>query len=174
MVDRIPHWALKVGRGGVVEVDWKLLEEAGKGGARMAPDVQAVIESGAGRRARGRESAQELPGGMNKLEARYATEVLELERRAGSITWWRFEPWGLRLADRTFYHPDFVFQLNSTRELYLVDVKGHWEDDARVKIKVAAALWPCFHWEAVSWNRDESVWSTESIEPRRSHPLATP
>jgi hypothetical protein len=77
---------------------------------------------------------------MNKTEADYASH-LELQKRAGVISEWAFQPEKLRLADRTFYEPDFrVIASDGTVEWH--EVKGHWEDDARVKIKVAAELHP--------------------------------
>ena len=89
-----------------------------------------------------------LPTGtMNKTEASYAAS-LELRRLAGEIVWWKFECWKLRLADKTFYSPDFVVMLADC-SLELHEVKGHWQDDARVKIKVAAETYPMLRFIAV-------------------------
>ena len=88
-----------------------------------------------------------IPGRMNKTEERYSCE-LEARKRAGEVLWWAFEPVKLRLAEKTFYSPDFMVVLaDSTMELH--EVKGHWEDDARVKIKVAAQSYPMFGFVAV-------------------------
>jgi hypothetical protein len=78
-------------------------------------------------------------GEMNKTEAAYAAH---LERIMGTvIVWWRFEGVKLRLADNTFYSPDFAVMLaDGTLEMH--EVKGFWQDDARVKIKVAASIYP--------------------------------
>ena len=79
-------------------------------------------------------------GEMNKTEERYA-EHLEQLKHAGEILWWKFEGIKLRLADNTFLTVDFPVMLtDGTMEMH--EVKGFWEDDARVKIKVAAALYP--------------------------------
>lgn len=79
-------------------------------------------------------------GGMNKTEAAYAA-TLQLRQHAGEVAWFAFEAVKLRLADKTFYTPDFTVMLaDGTIEQH--EVKGFWEDDARVKIKVAAALFP--------------------------------
>lgn len=79
-------------------------------------------------------------GEMNKLEAAYAAR-LESLKLAGEIADYRFECIKLRLADKTFYTPDFmVLRADGTFEMH--EVKGFWEDDARVKIKVAAELYP--------------------------------
>lgn len=65
-------------------------------------------------------------------------------RLAGEITGWRFESYKLRLADNTWFTPDFMVQL-STGEIELHEVKACRadnsiliEDDAAVKLKVAA------------------------------------
>ncbi len=79
-------------------------------------------------------------GHMNKTEAAYAVE-LERRKHAGEVAWWKHEGIKLRLADLTFYTPDFVVMLAST-ELQLHEVKGFWQDDAKVKIKVAADQFP--------------------------------
>lgn len=79
-------------------------------------------------------------GAMNKTEAAYG-QHLEALRQAGEIDWYAFEPIKLRLADNTFYTPDFgVMAKDGVLELH--EVKGFWEDDARVKIKVAADKFP--------------------------------
>jgi hypothetical protein len=86
--------------------------------------------------------ARRTPGEMNGTEAKYAAE-LEILQRTGQIEWWAFEPIKLKLADRTFYTPDFCVMHNDGT-IAFVEVKGHWEDDARVKIKVAAKTFPMF------------------------------
>lgn len=79
-------------------------------------------------------------GQMNKTEAAYAV-LLEQLKVAGRIQWYRFEGLKLRLADKTFYTPDFaVMRDDGTMECH--ECKGFWQDDARVKIKVAAEMYP--------------------------------
>ena len=87
-------------------------------------------------------------GTMNKTEARYA-DCLELMKRAGEIIDWKFEPVKLKLAKRTSYTPDFLVVYPDRFELH--EVKGHWEDDARVKIKVAQKQFPWFQFVAIQW-----------------------
>lgn len=80
------------------------------------------------------------PGAMNKGEAAYAGQ-LEAMKHAGVVLWYRFEGVKLRLADNTFYTPDFaVLAADSVMECH--EVKGFWQDDARAKIKIAADLYP--------------------------------
>lgn len=79
-------------------------------------------------------------GRMNKTEAAYA-ETLAARLHVGEILWFRFESHKLRLADNTFYTPDFsVIVANGALEYH--EVKGHWTDKARVKTKTAAAQFP--------------------------------
>lgn len=85
-------------------------------------------------------------GTMNKTEAAYAA-LLDVRRMAGEVIWWRFEAFKFRLADNTFYEPDFAVMLADGR-MEIHEVKGFWTDDARVKIKVAADLFP-FQFRAV-------------------------
>ncbi len=79
-------------------------------------------------------------GKMNKTEERYAN-MLEGMKAIGAIKWYKFEALKLRLADNTFYTPDFaVMRDDDVMECH--EVKGFWMDDARVKVKVAADLYP--------------------------------
>ena len=93
---------------------------------------------------------------MNGWEKQYA-QVLELRRRANEIEWYAFDAIKLRLADRTFYEPDFLV-MTSTGLLEIHEVKGHWEDDAKVKIKVAADKFP-FKFLAI--RKDHGNWIEE-------------
>lgn len=79
-------------------------------------------------------------GQMNKLEFWYS-KVLEAEKSAGKILWFSFEAIKLRLADKTFYTPDFAVML-ANFEMEFHETKGFITDDANVKIKVAASLFP--------------------------------
>jgi hypothetical protein len=79
-------------------------------------------------------------GTMNKTEAAYAA-TLDARRHAGEVAWFKFEGMKLRLADNTFYTPDFAVML-ADGALEMHEVKGFWQDDARAKIKVAADLYP--------------------------------
>ena len=106
---------------------------------------------------RARALLPDLFRGMNKTEARYAA-LLQADWLRGKIARWDFEPVTLRLADRTSYTPDFRVILPDGLEEYH-EVKGFWRDDARVKIKVAAALHP-YRFVAVkmvggTWKREE-------------------
>jgi len=98
-------------------------------------------------------------GAMNKTEAAYAS-FLEARKSAGEVAWYRFEGVKLRLADNTFYTPDFAVMLASG-QIELHEAKGFWTDDARVKIKVAAEMYP-FRFVAIKKTR--SHWDMEVFE----------
>lgn len=79
-------------------------------------------------------------GQMNQTEALYGATLYAREM-AGEVAWSKFEGLKLRLADNTFYTPDFAVMLTDGR-LQCHEVKGYWQDDARAKIKIAADLYP--------------------------------
>lgn len=82
-------------------------------------------------------------GQMNKTEASYATH-LESMKQSGMILWYKFEGIKFRLADNTFYTPDFIV-MTYDKLIEAHEVKGAriiFQDDAKVKIKVAAELYP--------------------------------
>jgi hypothetical protein len=82
-------------------------------------------------------------GAMNKTEAAYALH-LESLKQAGEVVFYKFEGLTFRLADNTRFTPDFVVMLPDGM-IELHEVKGAraiFRDDAKVKIKVASALYP--------------------------------
>ena len=100
-----------------------------------------------GRGGRMRPRRRQAPGTMNQTERAYAAR-LELLQRAGEIKSFRFEPIKFRLADRTFYTPDFMVVMGD--EIQFHEIKGYLpEDDANVKIKVAAQMYPEFQFQMV-------------------------
>ena len=100
------------------------------------------------------------PGVMNKLEADYAAH-LEARKIAGEILWYLYEHVKLKLADRTFYTSDF-FVMAADETLEAHEVKGFWEDDARVKIKVAASMYP-FKFIAATRRSKKDGWTFEEF-----------
>lgn len=101
-------------------------------------------------------------GERNKTEAAYE-RGLELRRQAGEIAWYKFEGIKLRLADNTFYTPDFAVML-AGGEIELHEVKGFMQDDAAVKIKVAADLYPFrFLLVRVRAKKDGGGWDVREI-----------
>lgn len=97
-------------------------------------------------------------GVMNKTEAAYDAH-LGLRKHAGEIAWYKFEGIKLRLADNTFYSPDFAVMLaDGIMEMH--EVKGHWQDDARAKIKIAADLYP---FRFIALKKAGKGWQTEEF-----------
>ena len=95
-------------------------------------------------------------GKMNKLEADYA-QWLSLQKIQGDVVDFHFESFKLRLADRTWYTPDFLVIYDDHMEFD--EVKGFWEDDARVKWKTCADLYPWFTFKAIQKVKGE--WRVE-------------
>jgi hypothetical protein len=79
---------------------------------------------------------------MNGMEKRYAA-YLETRRLVGEILMWKFEAIKLKLARATFYNPDFLVMKPDFR-LELHETKGHMEDDAAIKTKLATEMFPEF------------------------------
>lgn len=106
--------------------------------------------------AKGSRGTFHKSGEMNKTEAAYAA-YLDGLKKDGAIADYRFEAVKLRLADKTFYTPDFmVLMPDFSFEMH--EVKGFWEDDARVKIKVAATQFP---FKFVAAKKTKNGWDRE-------------
>ena len=86
-----------------------------------------------------RPQQRHIPGNMNKQQYRQHLEIL---KQAGEIIGYRFEAIKFRLADKTFYTPDFMVTLSDRIEFH--ETKGFMRDDAAVKIKVVAEMFPEF------------------------------
>lgn len=103
------------------------------------------------------------PGKMNKSETAFAGH-LDIRKLGGEVVDWKFESIKLKLADNTYFIPDFNVEM-ANGDLVMCEVKRlwkgkrspHWEDDARVKIKVAAETfraWFSFygvHFDGEKW-----------------------
>lgn len=102
-------------------------------------------------------------GQRNKTEAAYERH-LEGLKHAGEVAWFKFEGVKLRLADNTFYTPDYAVML-AGGQMEMHEVKGFWQDDARAKIKIAADLYP-FRFLAVKAKakKDGGGWDVEAFE----------
>ncbi len=91
------------------------------------------------------------PGdGMNKLERSFAQTLGEGILKPPYHRWAR-EPIKVRLAGRTWFTPDFAVWFPYTADTIsgrftLIEVKGFMRDDASVKLKVAADLYPEWRW----------------------------
>ena len=106
-----------------------------------------------------RPRAIHRPGVMNKMEAAYGM-LLSGFQANGEIREFFFEAVKLKLGKACFYTPDFMVIRNDGR-IEMHEVKGFWEDDARVKIKTAADKFP-FVFIAVK--QTKTGWETEIIQ----------
>ncbi len=125
----------------------------------MITRTRVQNKAAAGRFALGRLKT----GQRNKTESAYET-FLEARRRVGDVLWFKFEGVKLRLADNTFYTPDYAVMLaNGQMEMH--EVKGFWQDDARAKIKIAAEIYP-FRFLAArpKAKKDGGGWDVEVFE----------
>lgn len=108
---------------------------------------------------------QKRSGAMNKTESQ-RSEELEAMRIAGQIQWFGYEAITLKLANDTRYTPDFAI-VDAVGNLKFEETKGFWRDDAKVKIKVAARLFPHFHFSALKKRSklDGGGWRIEEFAP---------
>ena len=113
------------------------------------------------------------PGKMNKTEARYA-DHLKLRVAAGEVIRFYFEAIKLRIAERCFYTPDFLVLGGSAVAwdgFEFHEVKGrkgesyYAQEDAVVKIKAAAALFPYWTFRIVWPAPGSSGWREKVIKP---------
>lgn len=100
------------------------------------------------------------PRGMNKLELRWSQE-LELERQAGTIRGWRFNEIRLKLADGSWFKCDF-WVVCADGSVRMDETKGYWRESARVRIRVAARLFPEFRFRAIQW-KGHAGWKVEEF-----------
>lgn len=128
--------------------EWRRFQGLEPAGADLArPEIAKLSKSAISSLSSPPEHLRPKRGRMNKTEAAYAQHLHALQL-AGKVKGWRFESVTLRLADATRYTPDFLVEL-FVGPLELHEVKGFWRDDARVKFKVAAELFPMFRFVAV-------------------------
>lgn len=81
---------------------------------------------------------------MNRLEAEWY-QRLQLLIAAGEVDRIIYEGLKFRLADLTWYTPDFtVIMTDGSIEIH--EIKGFRRDDALVKFKVAADQYPWIRW----------------------------
>jgi len=97
---------------------------------------------------------------MNQLERRYAERL-----KADPEIWvFFFQALKFRMADNTWYTPDFVVILK-TGVMEVHETKGYWEEDARVKWKTVADMYP-FPFVAITWEKKEWVFERYNRKAR--------
>lgn len=102
-----------------------------------------------------------VPRGMNSWERQRARE-LEAMQRAGEIDSWAFEAVRLRLADGTFYKPDFMVAKGGV--IYLEEVKGRMREASRVRLNVAARLYPMFRFVLLRRQKGMTGWKVTEVK----------
>lgn len=103
------------------------------------------------------------PGQMNKTEAAY----YEYLKARGDVAVIEFEKTSFRLAERCTYTPDFMVVLKDG-EAQFHEVKGSkaiFQDDAKVKIKVAAGMVPFRFFVAIPAKGRKGQWDIEEVKP---------
>lgn len=102
----------------------------------------------------------------NKGERAYGLE-LAMQRNAGRIAWFAFQAITLKLAHDCRFTGDYFVQY-SDGQLEIVDVKGRkgdgfWcEEDAKIKIRVAAEHFPMFRFVVV-WPLKDGGWGRKEF-----------
>jgi len=120
---------------------------------KRVQEKKGVTKSTTPIKAKGKVGARDR--GMNKTEAKYAQHLFHQE-----VAYYAFEPMKFRLADNTYYTPDFLV-MGMDGSLRFVDTKAYWkkagkvgvEDDALVKMKVVAEQFPMFTF-LMTWEKD--------------------
>ncbi|HMF56746.1 MAG TPA: hypothetical protein VK619_10420 [Pyrinomonadaceae bacterium] len=97
-------------------------------------NIQKIIAAGRGKR--------RIAGTMNRTEAAYA-DILQRRKLSGELLDWWYEAVTFKLADDCRYTPDFMTVRAVTGQVEFHEIKGSFiRDDALVKLKVAAQMFP--------------------------------
>lgn len=110
------------------------------------------------------------PKYKSKWEATYASK-LELEKQAGLISHYWYEPFSLWLPGKVRYKPDFMVERSASAltnyalpPLEIIEVKG-WSKNRRdgmTRLKIAAAIYSCFVWRLV-YRTKYGWWDGENL-----------
>ena len=93
---------------------------------------------------------------MNNTEKAYA-EILEIKKNQGEIVRYKFEKLKFKLAEKTFFTPDFYVVYPGHIEIH--EIKGGMiYDDAKAKFKIAADLFPEFVWKMWQLKNKTTGW----------------
>lgn len=95
-----------------------------------------------------------IQGVMNKWESAYA-ERLEVAKKTGEVVSYHYEAMRLTLGFKTTFTPDFM--VITWDEIQFHEIKGFRREDAMVKFKAAAAMFPWARWvmiekTKIGWN----------------------
>lgn len=143
---------------------------------KRCPIPAPVQTSGSAWGIRPKAVVRHRTGEMNQTEKRYAC-YLDALRLASEVQWWGFEVLKIRLADNTFYTVDFAvvladgsLEFHETKAMWQpkFDARGNlvkgaragWKEDARIKMRVAAELFPGV-WKGVAQMPITGEWREE-------------
>lgn len=116
------------------------------GGATVPAQTGTEKFQALGRMAKGR---------MNKTEAAYA-QLLDAQKHDGIVREWKFHAIRVRLADRTFYEPDFIVVM-ADGEIQIREVKGSYTTPTgQMKVKMCAEVLNFFRIIKASRQKDGS------------------
>ena len=94
---------------------------------------------------------------QSKAECAFADELQGLLRE-GRIAGWAYEPriFDLRVGEHHIarYTPDFIINHNNGSD-EIVEVKGWWKPDAKLRVKLFQALYPKFKFRVVGTPMDK-------------------
>ena len=103
-------------------------------------------------------AAKKRRGVLNGLERDYLARVSTLIALGELRDVLEHESIALRIANGAQFRPDFpVVALDNVLEFH--EVKGFWREAARVRIKAAASIYPCFRFFGV--RRIDGAWQYE-------------
>lgn len=99
------------------------------------------------------------PGKMNKWEEEFARQLFE-RMMADEISGYMFERFRFELAHKCLYIPDFMI-LHPHGGFAAAEVKGFRRDDAMVKLKVAARMYPDINFSL--WTKEKGLWTVYPV-----------
>lgn len=102
-------------------------------------------------------------GEVNKTEGDFERDELAPLKLSGVVVDYKYESVKFRLANGAWYTPDFVAWVHGKQRPMVYEIKGFWREAARVRIKVAAELYPQYQFIAVQKKRkkDGGGWEYE-------------
>lgn len=135
---------------------WSLLTQGGSPKKPGKPVRVAVLDEEPMPAAKGKGKHHPYRSGLER-------EFHEHLKRCG-YPYCEYEPMSLKLADGARYTPDFVTRDEDGR-VKCWETKGFWREAARVRIKVAARLFPWMRFVAVTKARkkDGGGWQVEEF-----------
>jgi hypothetical protein len=165
------------------EADLKVYQARVSGGVVRHP----VGPSNSTPRSMGRHEVQDVGTfpvvGLNPTHSPYKSKweeqmayELTIEKRIGTVKQWWYEPFSLWLPGGIRYKPDFLVQyadqlvypthICAPPQLEIREIKG-WSKNRRdgiTRLKIAAALFPCFVWRMM-WRNKGDGWDGKYITP---------